>query len=174
MLRIVTVIAFVLALAIPAHAEENAIRMLIIDKDPKGTNVREEPNGKVVRVIPSGGKTDDEIEMRAVAVLYGQQDWFKVRLSDESEGWMHRSVLGSCSSGTEDGNPHIFADPDSFSKSVEFAQDTPLAFEYGPVMASRTIWAKMSYTDRSGKKVTGWIPRECLFSNPHNDCRAAK
>lgn len=174
MLRILAVLLFVLAVVIPARAEENSIRMLVIDKDPKGTNVRDEPGGKVARVIPNNGKTDEEIETRAVEVLLGQKDWFQVRLSDGSEGWMHRSVLGSCASGTEDGPPHIYSTPDSFSKYVTVKEGTPLNFEYGPVMAANTVWAKMSYTDPSGRKVTGWIPRECLFSNPHNDCRAAR
>lgn len=161
-------------MAIPAHAEENVIRMLVTDKDPKGTNVRNDPGGKIVRVIPGNPKTDEEIEMRAVDVLRGQKEWFLVRLHDGAEGWMHRSVLGSCASSTEDGLPHIFSEPDFFSRSVEVKESTPLNFEYGPVMASNSIWAKMSYTDASGRKVTGWVPRECLFSNPYNDCRRAR
>lgn len=174
MLRILAVILVVLAMAIPARAEENVIGMLVTDRDPKGTNVRDEPGGKVIRIIPANPKTDGEIAMRAVEVLRGQKEWFLVRLHDGAEGWMHRSVLGSCASGTEDGLPRIFSDPDTFSRSAEVKESTPLNFEYGPVMASNTIWAKMSYTGPSGGKVTGWVPREGLFSNPYNDCRTAR
>lgn len=176
MLRIPVIFFFIAFLAVPAftlpaQAEENAIRMLIIDTDPKGTNVRDDPQGNVIAVIPYKGKTDEEIEMRAVDVLYNVEDWFMVRLADDTEGWMHRSVLGSCSSGTEDGGPQIFTEPNFYSSSREFKDGTALGFEYGPVMAGRSIWAKMSYTDDSGKKITGWVPRECLFSNPYSNCR---
>ena len=174
MARVLVVLFIMMVSAIPAHAEENVIRMLIVDPDPKGANVRDEPGGKIIRVIARDAKTDEETEMRAVDVLYGREAWFNVRLSDGTEGWMHRSVLGSCASGTEDGDPHLFADPDSFGPSREIREGTPLGFEFGPVMASNTIWAKMSYTDAAGKKMTGWVPRECLFSNPYNDCRAKK
>ncbi|MDL2271972.1 hypothetical protein LJC23_02955 [Desulfovibrio sp. OttesenSCG-928-I05] len=177
MLRRAVLFFFVVSLAVPAfilpaHAgEENAIHMLVIDTDPKGTNVRDDPKGEVIAVIPYNGKTDEEIEMRAVTVLNNVEDWFMVRLADETEGWMHRSVLGSCSSATEDGAPHMFSEPNFYAAATEIKDGIALSFEYGPVMAGQSVWAKMSYTDASGKKVTGWVPRECLFSNPHNDCR---
>ena len=174
MLRVLTVMLFVLALSVPAHAEENAIMMLVIDKDPKGTNVRDEPGGKVVRVIPGAPKTDAEIEMRGVEVVRGQKGWFNVRLADGTEGWMHRSVLGACASATEDGDPHIFSDPDFSSRSVQIKDGTRLFFENGPVMGSNSTWAKMTYVDASGRKATGWMPQECLLSNPYSDCWTGK
>ena len=94
--------AFVLAWASGAAITARAadFRMLVIDADPKGASLRERPNGPVIGVIPHGGKTDAEREKREVTVTGQDKDWFSVRLDDESVGWLHGSVLGSCSSAT--------------------------------------------------------------------------
>lgn len=163
-------IIFVLCLlfALPAFARETRLHMLITDTDPKGTNVRASPGGKVIRVIPYGGTTDEEVEMRAVIVTGQDKSWFRVILSDDSTGWMHGSVLGSCPAGTEDGDPHLYAVPDENSAEVAVITDSvPLA-----LLAVQDNWAQVEYVDASGKKIRGWLMEQCLFSNPYNDCRS--
>ena len=95
----------------------------------KGTNVREAPDGKVTHVIPYGGKTDAAIEMRLVTVTGRDGQWFHVRLADQSTGWMHASVLGSCASSTEDGEPYMYAQPDDalHSRQTEGGNKAPSA-----------------------------------------------
>lgn len=155
-----------LLLAFPAYAQENGVAMLVIDTDPKGTNVREAPGGRVAHVIPYGGKTDAEIEMRQVMATEREGQWFRVRLADGSSGWMHASVLGSCASATEDGPPSLHAEPDDSSAPVATVRDgTRLR-----LLDVRGDWAKMEYTDASGNKKAGWMMEHTLFSNPYNSC----
>jgi len=169
-MKIIIACILTVLLAFPAFAADAGLRVLVVDKDPKGTNVRESPSGKVIRVIPHTGKTDAETEMRAVTILSNQKDWFKVLLDDGTGGWMHKTVLGSCSSGTEDGAPHVYAEPTHESKSFEMEADTPLFLLSGPVKADGTIWAEFSFSYAPGEKASGWFSQEVLFSNPYNDC----
>lgn len=162
----------VLFFAVPAHAEERGVSLLVIDQDPKGTNVRDAPGGNVTRVIPFHGKTDAEIELRRVAVLERNGQWFRVRLDDGSSGWMHASVLGSCASATEDGDPSMMAKPDDDSAIVATVKaQTFLRLLDVRFPDDRGGWAKMEYTTASGKKRTGWMMEHTLASNPHNECR---
>lgn len=158
----------ILFFVLPSYGAENNIPMLVIDNDPRGTNVRETPGGKVVRVIPYGGKTDDAIKMRRVTVLGRDGEWLRVRLADNAEGWMHRSVLGSCASATEDGDPPLYAKPDDNTPEIATVKNgTPLN-----LLDVRGGWVKVEYTGPGRKKIAGWLMEQALFSNPYNDCRA--
>ena len=146
-------------------AAADVVMMLIIDKDPKGTNVRSEPSGKVLRTIP-WPKNDAEREMRAVAVTGQQGAWFSVRLNDDATGWMHQSVLGTCAGATEDGDPWLLEKPENDAKpTVQIKDGTPLA-----LLAVKGSWASVSFTDAKGKKHTGWLPEQCMYANPYNNC----
>ncbi|MDL2271973.1 NlpC/P60 family protein, partial [Desulfovibrio sp. OttesenSCG-928-I05] len=135
------------------------------DPDPKGVNVRKTPGGAVIRVIPKVGATDEQIRMRRVVVTGQDKAWFSVRLDDGSTGWMHSSVLGSCASGPSP----MYAEPDGASRLLVTLQDgSPV-----DLLAVSGNWARMSYTNTSGTKVTGWMRQHSLLSNPRNDCRAA-
>jgi hypothetical protein len=76
----------------------------VIDTDPKGTNVRETPGGKVIAVLKTSSDplADDWIEAHVI----GQSgDWFLIDgakdVGDDEKpifhgkGYVHRSVLGS-------------------------------------------------------------------------------
>lgn len=180
-MRTLITLALVLLFTLPGHGiggtgrtggtggtggEGNGIAMLVIDADPKGTNVREAPGGAVVKVLPGVPGTDEEMEMRRVTVMKRNGQWFHVRLADEFSGWMHVSVLGSCASATEDGDPPIYEEPDETSAQLARVPDgTRLR-----LLDVRGLWAKMEYTAAPGKKQAGWIMEQALFSNPHNSC----
>ena len=147
-----------------SYAGEGGLDMLVVDKDPKGTNVRESPGGKVAHVIPFGGKTDAAIEMRRVTVTKKDGQWFRVRLADDATGWMHTSVLGTCASGTEDGDPPLYSRPDDSSREVaRLKEGTRLR-----LLEVRGDWARVETA--SGAKKSGWMMEQALFSNPHNSC----
>ena len=151
-----------------SYGAESNIAMLITDNDPKGTNVRATPGGEVERVVPLAGDTDESIEMRRVIVLSRNGDWFFVRLADDFEGWMHRTVLGSCASATEDGDPPVYAQPDDSVPAIATVEDgTPLK-----LLDVRGIWAKVAFAGPGGAEISGWLMEQALFSNPYNDCRA--
>ena len=155
-----------LLFASSAYAQGGGIDMLVVDKDSKGTNVREAPDGKVTHVIPYGGKTDAAIEMRRVTVTGQDGQWFHVRLADKSTGWMHASVLGSCASSTEDGEPYMYAQPDDSSPTVaRLKEGTRLRLlELGQAQG----WYKVETA--SGAKKSGWMMRHTLVPNPYNTC----
>lgn len=155
---------FYLLLALPAYGQSYFFQAMIIDSDPKGTNVRDSPNGKVVRVIPHEWP---EPELRLVVINGQEKDWFKVHLFDDYHGWMHRSVLGTCAVGTEDGDPYLKKEPREAAAIVARVKSgTPL-----DLLEVRDDWVKVSYADASGKKNEGWLEEQCTLSNPFEDCR---
>jgi hypothetical protein len=105
--------------------------------------------------------------MRLVIVIARYKDWFNVILSDKTGGWIHRGLLGSCASSTEDGAPRVYAAPSDTAKALDtVAERTPLA-----LLDVRGAWGQFAYTTQDGTKKSGWMRQEALFSNPHNDCR---
>ena len=100
----------VLGLAAPAFAGQP--RVLVVDPDRAGTNVRDAPSGSVIDVIPyaSPSSPDSVKERRVVRLLANEGKWFKVAY-DGGQGYVHQSMLGVFASGTEDGNPVLFKAP---------------------------------------------------------------
>ncbi|MDL2307931.1 SH3 domain-containing protein, partial [Desulfovibrio sp. OttesenSCG-928-C06] len=150
---------FLLLLVTPAYAQDSGLPLLVTDNDHKGTNVRSAPGGAVIRVLPGVPKTEEELEMRAVTATGQEGPWLNVHLYDDSTGWMHASVLGTCASSTEDGEPVMYAEPDDLSPVVtSVKQDTPLR-----LLELRGIWAKVETTG-SGAKKSGWMMEQTLFA----------
>jgi len=97
-----------LLFALPAAAGDagRSWNVLLTDKDPRGTNVRASPAGKVIKVIPfESGSTP-----RQVRVSGQSGSWFKVEAGGVT-GWMHGSMLGTCAAGTEDGSSRPGQEP---------------------------------------------------------------
>jgi hypothetical protein len=130
----------------------------VIDTDPKGTNVREMPGGKIVSALKLSSTEEDWIEVHVV----GQSgDWFLIdkatRIGDEEKtiftgrGYMHLSVLGSY--GLENGMP-IWADHDENSPPVtkEASGDQDVKF--------LGCWG--DFAKIRAKEGTGWTKSLCL------------
>lgn len=164
-------LALAAVLLLPSTVLAEKLHMLIIDKDVQGTNVRESPAGPIVMTIPAlTAQSDDAaIERRAVDVTGQKGDWFSVTCAENKKGWMHRSVLGSCASPTEDGIAHLYAEPRDGSKKLADVPDMTRLALLGVAYRGHSNWAKVSCTV-DGRAYTGWIPEQCLFSNPHNSC----
>lgn len=178
--KLVKLLAFALFLVLPLSAmaadpkdadskaaeETRGVHMLVIDPDPAGTHVRDTPGGKVIRTLAYPAKDNDEqIEMRQVKVIGQEGKWFKVVLADGSVGWMHGSVLGSVSTGTEDGDPWMNREPADEGNGYTIKSDLPLELlEFKA--DDRGTMAKVRFTDE-GKVHEGWLPEQCLFSNPY-------
>lgn len=149
-------------------AEGMFIDALIIDKDPKGTNVRDKPGGKVIATVALTPKKEDgEVDMdgRHVRLLEKEGAWYRVVVAqgrpDEVQGWMHESVLGSKAGATEDGECHIYPKPDDSAKAIaEVPMETLMQ-----LLDIGDGWRKLSYT-HGGKKIVGWMPEQCLDNNP--------
>lgn len=149
--------ALALALILPAipvraAGEGRTWNVLVVDKDPKGANLREAPSGKVITIIPF------KKGPRIVDVTGQAADWFKVETNGVS-GWMHGSVLGTCASGTEDGDPSLSRSPrnDSPAAGPKFPAGTPVT-----LVGMEGTWLKVRYTDGKGRKQEGWLPEQAL------------
>jgi hypothetical protein len=117
--------AALLCLAGAAEAAEMSacnVTVDVMDPDPKGTNVREAPSGRIVAVLPAPAG-DNWIEAH---VLGQQGDWFLIDGAKErgdgeravfrGRGYVHRSVLGA--SGLQNGAP-VFTDHDVDSPRLD-------------------------------------------------------
>ena len=145
---------------------QNPISMLVVDTDKNGTNVRETPRGKIIATIPYAAKNapDKVLESRQVEVLGQDGDWFKIRFDGEREGYMHKSVLGTCASATEDGNPTFYAEPKDGGKTVGKRIPEGSFLRLEEVAAGDVdSWARFSL---AGKDISGWLMPQATFSNP--------
>lgn len=129
----------------------------VIDPDPKGTNVREAPSGRIVAVLPAPA-ADDWIEAHVLGQL---GDWFlidgaKERGDDEKavfrgRGFVHRSVLGA--SGFQNG-AQVWTDHDVKSPLLDphASGDQPVG-----VLGCWDDFVKVQI-----KKGVGWTKGLCL------------
>lgn len=150
---------FMLALTLPlpalaAHAQDQRVwELLVVDKDPKGTNVRDAPSGKIRTTIANSG-TD---ALRLVSASGASKGWIKVEANGQN-GWMHSSVLGICSSATEDGEPRLHKGPQD---DAGFGAPLPYGSLLTPLDMKGT-WLKVRYVDAKGKAYEGWLPEQTL------------
>lgn len=152
-------LAALLALPYTAMAGDQPDMIVkIIDKDPKGTNVRETPGGKVVYTVPF--RPEDDPERESVAVRGKKDQWFAVTLESGKYGWMHGSVLGLRSGATEDGPCTLKQGPSENAKVViKPGEDAVLQLlDY---TTEKGLWIKVRYTDAKGVKHDGWVPEQC-------------
>ncbi|MFU2207541.1 hypothetical protein [Solidesulfovibrio sp. C21] len=144
-----------LLFALPATAGDAGRRwnVLVIDKDPKGANVRESPAGKVIKAIPFGnGDTPRLVQLTGQAA-----DWFNVEV-DGAGGWMHGSMLGTCASATEDGAPSLSKGPHIDSPlGVKVPADAPVR-----LLGMYKEWLQVRYVDAKGKSHDGWLMEQAL------------
>ena len=115
------------------------------------TNVRDKPSGKVIVSIP---RHPSDPEMRGVHVTKQEGSWFAVELKDGTKGWMHSSVLGCFAAASAEGEAFLFSKPnDKAVTNTRISENTPLF-----LTGIQGSWAKITYTDKKGKKVEGWLP----------------
>ncbi|MBO4296642.1 MAG: SH3 domain-containing protein [Desulfovibrio sp.] len=162
----------VLGMAVPAFADYDAPHVLVVDPDRAGTNVRDAPSGRVIDVIPyvSPSSPDSVKKRRAVTLLANEGKWFKVAY-DGGQGYVHQSMLGVCTTATEDGNPVLFKAPRDGAKSMgRIAAGTrarPLAFF---VAEDGADWLNVEILEGPRKGATGWLSNGSFFANPYESC----
>ena len=141
---------------------------LVTDRDPKGTNVRETPGGRIADVIPYPGKnpSDEALERRIVRIAGQSGNWFAVSYNRSRFGWLHRSVIGLCSSGTEDGPARLYQKPDDAAGD---GKKIPSLTELVPLAVSKD-WMKVSLKLPDGSTQTGWMHVNTTFANPYTPC----
>ena len=152
------IFAFLCLASSPLFAQEAAVK--IIDVDAKGTNLRANPQGEVIKVIAR----NDDASRLSIKVNGAENGWFSVSLQDGTQGWLHHSVLGTCASATEDGAPVLKQEPYEKAKSIKVKNNQPLYLENAPpVQADNTTWLKVSWLVE-GKKRTAWARTEVTYA----------
>ncbi len=142
----------------------------LYDPDPNGANLRESPGGKVIKVIPTN------VEW-LIDIYEAWNGWFRIDpqiYSEESEPidlqtnncWIHGSILASRTRNYGNQTLKFYSSPDSTS-TVTFTVSEEISVTFLDV---KKDWAKVCYTDGSGKKLVGWIELEWLCSNPYTTC----
>lgn len=125
--RFLAMLIFSFFLAVPSADAVESLQALVIDRDVKGTNVREKPSGKIVDVIPyaSPDASDELLEKRVVAITGQSGAWFSVVYAGGKRGWMHRSVLGFCAASSEDGKAALDTAPHSLQEPGKKVAEVP-------------------------------------------------
>ena len=173
--RFLPMLIFSLFLATPSAGAVESLQALVIDRDVKGTNVREKPSGKIVDVIPyaSPDASDELLEKRVVAITGQSGAWFSVVYAGEKRGWMHRSVIGFCAASSEDGKASLDTAPHSLQEPGKTVVEVP----DGARLTLKNIdlktepgWAEVEYEQPEGYRVSGWISEQNMSSNVFNGC----
>lgn len=156
MKRLLLLAALALLLpALPAKADGSGHTwdVLVVDKDPKGTNVRAAPSGQVIKVIAFTGNAG----LRSVKISAQADGWFKVAVGG-TVGWMHGSVLGTCAAATEDGAPALSQKPQNDSPAnTRIPAGAPVS-----LLDMQNEWLKVRSVDAKGKSHDGWLPEQAL------------
>lgn len=130
----------------------------VIDTDPKGTNIRETPGGRIVAMLPTP-LNDDWIE---VHVLGQSGDWFLIdsarqigdneRLLFHGKGYLHRSMLGA--QGLQNGTA-VWTDHNARSRFLDPHASGDQEVDF------LGCWGDFVKI-RVQKKATGWTQGLCL------------
>lgn len=75
-----------------------------------------------------------------------------------------RAYWGASATATEDGDAKLKASPDDNAPVVaSLPSGTPLR-----LLGVRGAWLKVSCTNKAGCNVSGWLPPQCVWSNPYS------
>lgn len=146
------------------------LRAYVNDPDDEGpTNMRTNPNGKIIQKLPQG-------EDYMFHIIAQQDGWFQIAdlisFSEEIElqktsGWIHFSVVGASTRFCCDEGVPLYKYPDVSD-----------AFYIGQIPFERSIKIKELYFDfalvefktENDKKLEGWIQQEWICGNPVTTC----
>lgn len=151
-------------------SNETVFYAYISDPDPNGTNVREMPGGKVIKVLKNDGTY-------IVDLRESWNGWFRISPEiDANEAgtidlktnkcWVHGSLLASTTRNYSNQTLKFYAKPNSKSP-VKFTVSEEVEVTFVDIIVG---WAKVCYTDSKGKKLIGWIELEWLCGNPYTTC----
>ena len=148
----------------------------ICDNSGSPTNIRNAPNGKVVQTLQDidGGYVVDLIEAKnnwwkidPAVEIYGDVDEEDalVKLKGSKTGyWVHYSVLQFTIAGER--SNVLRTKPSLKAPTIKIEGSYLAEIELRPLEISGN-WIKVVTTD---KRYTGWMPIDCICSNPLTTC----
>ena len=136
----------------------------IIDPDPKGTNVRETPNGKVTAVLPH--QPDDPLLIMVKVTGY-RDKWLSVVLHDGTKGWIFSELVGMSLRNYAPGSvAALRTQPDGSAPAV----GDIFGDEEVTVLGGEGAWALVRYRHPKGHEFIGWLDPEKQCDNPYTTC----
>ena len=164
--------AVIMVFALSVYAQSGA-RAYIIDSSGTPTNIRNAPNGKVVKKLPDvdGGYVVSLLEVKnnwwkiePVIDIYGDVEE-QIDLKGSKTGyWIHYSVLQFGIAG--DHENVLRQTPSTKGKFLKIEPSYLLEIGLQP-LEIRGEWIKVITTD---KRYTGWMPIDRICDNPLTTC----
>ncbi|EDN69294.1 conserved hypothetical protein [Beggiatoa sp. PS] len=144
----------------------------IIDKDPKGLNVRDVPSGKgqIVSRIPY------RVDGTTVHIIDAKKGWFKIdgwqefnlsaKFNDDTEAWIYGKLLGLDIVG---GGVTLYTQP-STQSSIK-GKISPEVYEnVKKLLDCQDGWLRVDVKLKNGKRLRGWLAPEEQCANPLTTC----
>lgn len=168
---ILTALIMVITMSVNAQKVAGAY---ICDNSGTPTNVRNAPNGKVIKKLPDidGGYVVTLLEVKnnwwkidPIIDIYGGDEDESVQLKGSKTGyWLHYSVLQF----------NIAGDQENVLRETPSAKGKPLKLKPSYLievglrpLEIRGEWIKVVTTD---KRYTGWMPIDKICDNPLTTC----
>lgn len=136
----------------------------IIDPDPKGTNVRDKPNGKIIATLPH---QPDDPHLIMVKVTGYKGKWLSVVIHDGKNGWIFSELVGM--------SLRNYAPGSVAALRVRPEKNAPTAGEIFDdeevtVLGGEGKWALVRYKHPKGHELTGWLTPEKQCGHPYTTC----
>jgi len=156
-----------------AGAQEEAncgVEGWIIDKDPKGTNVRNQPgvNGKIIATLPHKSNADDDLI--TVYITGYSNGWLRIGLAEtingdsvfDDIGWISAKMVVTGTKGSKNymSPVNLYSQPNTKRKIGTVPAEVNVQ-----IVGFSCGWVKISY-----QKKTGWIRTENICGNPVTTC----
>ena len=146
----------------------------ICDDSGTPTNIRNAPNGKVVKKLPDidGGYVVSLLEVKnnwwridPIIDIYGDEEDESVQLKGSKTGyWIHYSVLGFGIAGDHENVLRVT--PSSKGKVIKVEPSYLFEVTLRP-LEIRGKWIKVITSDN---RITGWMPIDKICDNPLTTC----
>lgn len=152
------------------HRDEPLFQAFVTDPDPSGTNVRQIPNGVIMRILMPNEHS------YMVTILEEWNGWFRIanriEVIDTDEElycdgevptmWIHGSLLG-CTTRMD---VQLLTEPSmSAPVSIRIGEDVVVTLE-----AIKGDWVKVKHTNSRNKSFSGWVKMDALCGNPVTLC----
>lgn len=151
------------SLYLPAEGECD-FQAYIIDSDPKGTNVRDAPGGKIIATLPH---RPDDPDIITVGVAGHKNKWLSVVLHDGRKGWVFGELVGV--------SLRNYAPGDVAALRTRPSPDAPatgdiFGDEEVSIIGGEGKWALVQYRHPEGRVLVGWLDPVKQCANPYATC----
>ncbi len=153
--------------------DDCGIDAYVIDKDPKGLNVRDQPSvtGKILATVKTNPNSDDSTGFVTVVITGYSNGWVKITSADGGDGgssfdgigWVSAKMVATRTmgpSGQYDKPADLYAASNSKRKIGTIPSESEVL-----ITGFTCGWVKVQY-----KKKIGWIRTSSICGSPVTSC----